>query len=141
MKKLILSIAFSILFFSLLNAQSKEQKLLSAVDFLKDAMLSGDETSLNLITADNLSYGHSGGKIEDKKSFVNSLASKQSDFVTIDLKEQTTKINGKTAIIRHKLYASTFDNGKTNDVKLGVMLVFIYEKGDWKLLGRQAFKL
>jgi hypothetical protein len=141
MKKLILSIAFSILFFSLLNAQSKEQKLLSAVDFLKDALLSGDETSLNLITADNLSYGHSSGKIEDKKSFVNSLASKQSDFVTIDLKEQTTKINGKTAIVRHKLYGSTFDNGKAGDVKLGVMLVFIYEKGDWKLLGRQAFKL
>jgi hypothetical protein len=141
MKKLILSIAFSILFFSLLNAQSKEQKLLSAVDFLKNALLSGDETSLNLITIDNLSYGHSGGKIEDKKSFVNSLVSKQSDFVTIDLKEQTTKITGKTAIVRHKLYASTFDNGKAGDVKLGVMLVFIYEKGDWKLLGRQAFKL
>jgi hypothetical protein len=141
MNKLISAITFCFIFSVNVNAQSKEQKLLPAVEFLKDALLSGDEASLNKITSENLTYGHSSGKMEDKKSFVNSLVSGNSDFVTLKTEEQSTKINGKTAIVRHKLYANTNDNGKVGDVKLGVMLVFIFEKGDWKLLGRQAYKL
>jgi hypothetical protein len=141
MNKLILAITFCFIFSVNVNAQSKEQKLLPAVEFLKAALLSGDEASLNKITSDNLSYGHSSGKMEDKKAFVNSLVSGNSDFVTIKLEEQSSIINGNTAIVRHKLYANTNDNGKVGDVKLGVMLVFVFEKGDWKLLGRQAYKL
>jgi hypothetical protein len=141
MNKLILAITFCFIFSTGVNAQNKEQKLLTAVEFLKDALLSGDEASLNKITSDNLSYGHSSGKMEDKKAFVNSLVSGNSDFVTIKLEEQSSIINGNTAIVRHKLYANTNDNGKVGDVKLGVMLVFVFEKGDWKLLGRQAYKL
>jgi hypothetical protein len=141
MNKLILAITFCFIFSVNVNAQSKEQKLLTAVEFLKDALLSGDEASLKKITSENLTYGHSSGKMEDKKAFVNSLVSGNSDFVTIKLEEQSSIINGNTAIVRHKLYASTLDNGKSGDVKLGVMLIFIFEKGDWKLLGRQAFKL
>jgi hypothetical protein len=141
MNKLILAITFCFIFSVNVNAQSKEQKLLTAVEFLKDALLSGDEASLKKITSENLTYGHSSGKMEDKKAFVNSLVSGNSDFVTIKLEEQSSIINGNTAIVRHKLYANTNDNGKVGDVKLGVMLVFVFEKGDWKLLGRQAYKL
>jgi hypothetical protein len=141
MNKLISAITFCFIFSVNVNAQSKEQKLLPAVEFLKAALLSGDEASLNKITSENLTYGHSSGKMKDKKSFVNSLVSGNSDFVTLKTEEQSTKINDKTAIVRHKLYANTNDDGKVGDVKLGVMLVFIFEKGDWKLLGRQAFKL
>ena len=123
-------------------AQTKdEQGLVKAVEKLKNAMVSGERNALQEVAASDLSYGHSGGKIEDKATFVESIASGKSDFVTIDLKNQTVKITGKTAIVRHELHATTNDGGKAGEVHLGIMLVWQKEGKEWKLLGRQAYKL
>jgi ketosteroid isomerase-like protein len=127
---------------SIVNAQSKaENQVASAVENLKQAMLTGNRSALNDIAANDLSYGHSSGKIEDKTAFVESIASGKSDFVTLDLGNQTIKVSGKTALVRHKLSAQTSDNGNPGSVNLGVLLVFQKQKGNWKLLARQAFKL
>ncbi len=124
------------------KAQTKDEKqVAAAVEVLKKAMIDGNKTALENIASDALSYGHSSGKIQDKATFVEAIVSGQSDFVTIDLTEQTIVIKDKTAIVRHKLSAQTNDGGKSGNANLGVMLVWVKEKGDWKLLGRQAFKL
>ena len=125
-----------------LNAQTKnEQSLLAAVDQLKNAMVSGDRSVLEAISATDLTYGHSSGKLEDKATFVETIASGKSDFVSIELKNQTVKITGKTAIVRHELHAKTNDGGKPGEVHLGIMLVWQQQGKDWKLLARQAYKL
>jgi hypothetical protein len=141
MKRVYSVILFVVISFSV-NAQSKaEKQVAAAVEQLKQAMLSGNRSDLENVAANDLSYGHSGGKIEDKASFVESIASGKSDFVTIDLKDQTIKVIGKTAIVRHKLSASTNDGGKPGSANIGILLVFQKQSGDWKLLGRQAYKL
>jgi hypothetical protein len=107
MKRVYSVILFVVISFSV-NAQSKaEKQVAAAVEQLKQAMLSGNRSDLENVAANDLSYGHSGGKIEDKASFVESIASGKSDFVTIDLKDQTIKVIGKTAIVRHKLSSKT----------------------------------
>lgn len=141
MKKLILTLFIAITFCLGTKAQSNQDKVANAVEFLKQAMVSGNENDLEKIASDNLSYGHSSGKLEDKTAFVKSIASGASDFVSIDLTEQSINLKGKTAIVRHKLAAKTNDGGRPGEVKLGIMLVFAKEGGDWKLLARQAYKL
>jgi len=127
---------------SYLYAQNKQETaLLTAVEQLKNAMISGERQALENIAAADLSYGHSGGKLEDKAAFVEAIASGKSDFVSIDLKNQTIKITGKTAIVRHELHAKTNDGGKPGDVHIGIMLVWQQQGKDWKLLARQAYKL
>ncbi|MGI4749394.1 MAG: nuclear transport factor 2 family protein [Janthinobacterium lividum] len=134
-----------ILMFSIVlavKAQTKEDKQVEqAVQVLTKAMIDGDKTALENIASDALSYGHSSGKLQTKTEFVEAIASGQSDFVTINLTDQTISIKDQTAIVRHKLSAQTNDGGKPGNVNLGIMLVWIKEKGDWKLLGRQAYKL
>lgn len=123
-------------------AQSKDEKaVMAAVEKLRQAMVDGDRNSLENIAADSLSYGHSGGKAENKTSFVENIASGKSDFVTIELSEQTVSIVRNNAIVRHTLLANTNDGGKPAVVKLKVLLVWVKEKGEWKLLARQAVKL
>ena len=141
MKKLIFTICVAVTFYFNALAQSNQDKVTNAVEFLKQAMVSGNQTDLEKITSESLSYGHSGGKLEDKPAFVKSISSGASDFVSIDLSEQTISLTGKIAIVRHKLAAKTNDGGKPNEVKLGVLLVFTKEGGNWKLLARQAYKL
>ncbi|GAB3930360.1 nuclear transport factor 2 family protein [Mucilaginibacter myungsuensis] len=123
-------------------AQTKdEQEVTAAVDFLKKAMIDGDRANLAKIAAEELVYGHSSGKVQNKAEFVEGIASGGSDFVTIDLTDQLIKVSGNTAVVHHKLSAQTNDGGKPGSAKIGVMLVFQKQKGQWKLLARQAFKL
>lgn len=124
------------------DAQTKAEKQVAlAVENVKLAMISGDRNALENVAAEGLSYGHSSGKVEDKASFVESIASGKSDFVTIDLLDQTIDVSKKTAVVRHKLSAKTNDNGNPGTVNIGVLLIFQKQGGDWKLLARQAFKL
>jgi ketosteroid isomerase-like protein len=124
------------------NAQSKDETAVAnAVEKLRQAMVDGKKEALESIVSDNLSYGHSGGHVEGKAEFVEKIASGKSDFVTIELKDQTISINGKTAIVRHRLNASTNDNGKPAEVHLLILLVFQKDHKEWKLLARQAVKV
>lgn len=123
-------------------AQSKkEAQVNAAVEKLKLAMVSGERASLESIAADQLSYGHSSGLVETKAQFVEKIASGSSDFVTIDLKNQTITLSGNIAIVRHELHATTNDNNKPGEVHLRIMLVFQKQAKEWKLLGRQAVKI
>jgi hypothetical protein len=142
MKKLLLIVMASTVLGSVALAQSKEEKKISAaVDALRQAMLDANQAALDELTSPALTYGHSSGKMEDKAAFIQALVSGNSDFLTMDLTQQTILIQGKTAIVRHNLAAETNDNGKAGTVKLGVMLVWQKDGGKWKLLGRQAFRL
>lgn len=123
-------------------AQSKNQtQVATAVQQLTKAMIDGDSVMLNKLVANNLTYGHSGGHIDDKSEFVHKLTGGGSDFVTINLTEQTIDVFKKTAIVRHNLDATTNDNNKPAEVHLKVLLVWQKQKGSWKLIARQAVKL
>lgn len=117
-----------------------KQAVAQAVERLRKAMIDPDKATFEALAANELSYGHSGGKIEDKAAFMDSFLSGKSDFVSIDLTEQTITVVGNTAIVRHLLTAESNDGGVAGHVKIGVMLVWVKEKGDWKLLARQAVK-
>jgi len=122
-------------------AQSREEKAVAkAVEYMRKAMIDGNKSSLEKLADDKLTYGHSSGLLEDKPTFVEHIVSGRSDFVTINLSGQTITVAGNTAIVRHVLDADTNDSGKPGTVHLRVMLVFIKEGKDWKLLARQAFK-
>ena len=123
-------------------AQNKEEAAVTAaVENLRKAMVDGDKAGLQNITADQLSYGHSSGKVEDKTTFVDNIVTGKSDFVTIDLTNQTIAVSGDAAIVRHTLSATTNDSGKPGSVKLNILLIWQKQKGQWKLLARQAVKV
>lgn len=130
------------MFFSIsMHAQSKQQiQVKAAVENLITAMISGEREALEMITSNHLSYGHSGGHVEGKAEFIEKIASGKSDFVTIDITEQSINVVGKTAIVRHLLSATTNDGGKPAVVKLKILLIFKKEQGRWKMLARQAVK-
>ena len=141
-KKIILTSVIVIAFATIAAAQNKQETAVAnATEQLRKAMIDGDRAALESLVADQLSYGHSGGHIDDKKEFVEKLASGKSDFVSIDLSEQTIGISGKTAIVRHKLNAATNDGGKPAEVHLLVLLVWQKQGNQWKLLARQAVKI
>lgn len=104
-------------------------------------MLDGKKDALEKVAHENLTYGHSSGLIEDKAAFVEALVSGKSNFTSITLSDQVIKVTGNTATVRHKLTGENVSNGGTSTLNLSVLLVFVKEKGEWKLLARQAVKI
>lgn len=138
----ILFLFVSICFYQVVYGQSKEETALNqAVETLKNALLAGDQSALDAITVAELSYGHSSGLIEDKAAFLDVFASGNTDYVRIDLTEQTVKVAGNTASVRHKMAVEIIDKGKTISLNLAVLLIWIRQKGQWKLFARQATKI
>ena len=122
-------------------AQSKKIKQVAkAVNDLKEAMITADSAKLAAIVSDDLSYGHSGGKIEDKSAFIRAFVSGSSDFVTIDITEQKIRVYQNTAIVTHILNATTNDNGKPGTVKLSILTVWNKQNNQWKMIARQAVR-
>lgn len=140
-KKLFI-VAMAALFFSTaVIAQSKEEKTVAVkIETLTKAMVDGDSATLDKLTAGQLSYGHSVGVVENKQQFIRKIMSGGSDFVSIDIANQSISVVGKTAIVRHKLDAVTNNDGKPGEVHLHVLLIWQKQKGEWKLLARQAVK-
>ena len=125
-----------------ISAQSKQETAVSnAVEKLRTAMISGERAALDAIAADQLSYGHSSGLIETKTQFVEKIASGQSDFVSIEFRNQTISISKKTAIVRHELHAVTNDNNKPGEVHINILLIWQKQGKEWKLLARQAVRI
>lgn len=122
-------------------AQSGEsQTVTAAAEKLRVAMVDPDQATLTGLVADSLSYGHSGGRIDTKTSFIGDLLDKKSDFVSINITEQTVNVSGDVAVVRHTLAGETLDNGKSGTVLLKVLQVWQKQGGHWKLIARQAVK-
>ncbi|GEO03834.1 hypothetical protein AAE02nite_14980 [Adhaeribacter aerolatus] len=123
-------------------AQTADEKAVAAaVEKLKTAMVNPDKNNLNNIALPELSYGHSNGLIENKATFMENLLSGKSDFVKIDLTDQTIKVVGNTALVRHTLTAETKNGGVPGTTKLSILLIWQKQQGQWKLLARQAVKV
>lgn len=115
--------------------------LVAAVEALRKALIDPDKATLDKLTMNELSYGHSSGLIQDKTAFEEALLSGASDFVSIELSDQTMRVVGNTAWVRHKLSAVTNDGGKPGEAHLSVLLIWMKQKGQWRLLARQAVKV
>ena len=143
MKKTIFFVALLLLTSIVTFAQSTDEKAVGeAVEKLKRAIVDVDEAVLNKLTSPMLSYGHSNGLLEDKKEFIRAITSGESHFTRLDISDQTVTISGDLAIVRHKLAGDTANKGKDpGQVKLGVLYAWQKVKGNWLLMGRQAYKL
>ncbi|MGJ7490752.1 nuclear transport factor 2 family protein [Variovorax sp. ZT4R33] len=112
----------------------------AAAEKLRLAMIDPTPEALNALVADDLSYGHSGGKVDTKASFIGDLMDRKSDFVTIAITDQTIKLVDNVAIVRHTLTADTNDSGKPGKVSIKILGVWQKQGADWKLLARQAVR-
>ena len=113
-----------------------------AVEALNKAMVARDKAQLEALSAPQLSYGHSAGRIENRQQFIDNLMTGPSQFRFINLSEQTVEVSGNEAIVRHLLVAETQNReGVVTPVRIGVLQVWQKQGADCRLLARQAYRL
>ncbi len=92
--------------------------------------------------AENLSYGHSGGRIDTRAGFIGDLIDGKSNFVAIAIAitDRTAARSQDVVVIRHTLTGRIGGNGKPGDVTIEVLQVLQQQAGQWQLLARQAVR-
>ena len=126
----------------LVAAQSSDEAAVAqAVETYRKAMLAADRSQLEAICEDQLSYGHSSGRIETKAQFIDGAVSGRSVWKFITLADHRIQIVGNNAIVRHIFTGENESASKTNAINIGILMVWQKQDGRWKLLARQAYKI
>jgi ketosteroid isomerase-like protein len=111
-----------------------------AVEALRKAILGQDKTKLEALSADQLSYGHSDGRVQNKAQFIEGVMTRKAIVKSITLSDHTIAVVGNDAVARHTWASESETDGKPTSTKIGVLQVWQKQGGTWKLLARQSVR-
>ncbi len=118
-----------------------EKAVAEAVQALGKALASADAAALKDLLADELTYVHSSGKVENKAEVIDIVGGKKTVYKTLSIEDVKISIVGVNAVVRHVFKGEAESGGKTNPFNVGAMQVWQKRDGKWLLIARQAFKL
>jgi len=123
-------------------ASPDEAAVAKKLEAFRLAQIAADPKALGALCADDLSYSHSSGKIEDKTTFIANATNGAYKFLSIDYKDPTIKIVGPAAIVRFHWLAEQemAADGKKVSTDLYILMNWLKQGHDWKLLSRAATK-
>jgi hypothetical protein len=123
------------------GAQSKDEKELTTKTYLLSNTVFGtkDSVTLEKLVAKTASYGHSHGNLQNREEMIKGISHNQSNYTDTAISNIKIFIEYKTAIVRYLFKAKeNKKDGTVTDLDFSMMLVWIKEKGEWKMMGRQA---
>ncbi len=123
------------------GVRAQENNLKQATAQLVSLMLEPKAEGLEHLFSENLSYGHSGGLVENKDEIIKGLTEGSFHFDTIEINNETVAVHNDIGIVRHVLTTNYSDSGNRGTLTFGILLVWRSENGKWKLIARQAAKL
>ncbi|MFP5041378.1 nuclear transport factor 2 family protein [Parasediminibacterium sp. JCM 36343] len=143
MKKYILFIVLLVSGFAATAQTDAEKAITAKVEALNQAIFANkDSLALESLLAKEITYGHSGGKLENRTQMINGALANKSVYENVQTDMVSIMFVGKTAIARHILTAiEKAADGKVAPLKLGILQVWVKEKKNWKLVARQAVKI
>ena len=134
--------ASGLLFSSSVGAQGGDEAAVAqSVETLRKALLEPDKAKLAQVTSDQISYGHSDGRVETKEQFINGVMTRKQVVKSLAFPDLKLSVVGNAAIVRHIYMAESELDGKATTTKIGALQVWQKQDGTWKLLARQGFRL
>jgi len=126
-----------------ISLQTSESNVATAIEQLIKGMVEVDENILQTILAEELVYGHSSGKVQNKSEFMEEIRSGEPlKYLHIEPLDQTIQMAGDMAVVRHIFSAETKNvAGEPGSLRIGNMMVWKFQNEQWKLLARQAYRL
>jgi len=142
MKKLIILSLLAIAIVA--NAQSKKEKELIERTYLLSHTVFGTKDSLTLedLFAKQATYGHSHGNLQTREEAIRGISKNRSTYSDTSLTILKVIVDDDVAIVRHLFKAKeNKPDGTVTPLNFTMMLVWVKEKGKWRLMGRQAVSI
>jgi ketosteroid isomerase-like protein len=82
------------------------------VEALREALLKADKAQLERLGADQLSYGHSDGRVQNKAEFIDGVMTRKATVKSINFPDLKIAVAGDAAIARHLYESESETDGK-----------------------------
>lgn len=103
------------------------------------ATVAADPARLDAIFSDQLHYAHSSGVIDTKASYMDSLVSGQSDYVSFEhLTREFVPAGPGIVLMKGRAIIQAGPPGKPNTIDLNYLAVWREEGGRWRFLAWQS---
>ncbi len=122
-------------------AQQDEAMIVQAIERFRIVMVEPDSTVLAELASDDLEYVHSSGTVRNKQGFIDEFVNRLTDISKATISNQTIKVTGNNAIVRHRLVADSRKVGYPPVIDIIILMVWRKEEGKWRMLARQAAKI
>jgi uncharacterized protein (TIGR02246 family) len=115
----------------------------AADDERVSAILAGDAARLDAIFSDQLTYTHSNGKHDTKKSYTESILSHSTVYTVYDYKQRDFLVASPDIVIEkaHVLITSGTKEKQNPPNDLNIMAVWRKEAGKWRFLAWTSAKI
>ena len=111
------------------------------IEILRKAILEADKAKLDQVSASQISYGHSDGRVETKEQFINGVMTRKQVQKSLAFPELKVAVVGNAAIARHVYLGESELDGKQNTTRIGALQLWQKQDGAWKMIARQGFRL
>lgn len=143
MKKLFLLLVLLAAYGGTFAQSAKENAVWSRVEALTNAIFGKkDSAALADIVSSKVTYGHSGGQVEDKATMIRNAVGNKGTYRNIEVERTSISMDDNTAVLRHNLRGISIDEkGAESPLNLGILQVWKKENGKWRIWARQAVKI
>ncbi len=106
------------------------------------ATLAADPARMDAILSDQLHYTHSNGKIDTKKSYIDSLVSRSTVYTRYEYKERDFLVASADIVLMTGRVLLTAGNATAQTLHdLNILAVWRKEAGKWRFLAWQSSKV
>jgi Domain of unknown function (DUF4440) len=142
MKKILTILFISIATFGYAQYLPIKQVSDNTIELHKAIFINKDSLALENLLSYEINYGHSGGKIENRKELISNVIHNKSVYNSIETDINEVIVNQNTAIVRCLLTGNEIkEDGKIVPLKLSILQTWTKIKKHWKLMARQAVKI
>jgi ketosteroid isomerase-like protein len=126
-----------------LAASADEEAVAKNVEAFRAAQFAADAKAFDALCAEELSYSHSSGKVEDKATFIANSTNGKSKYLSLEYQDTTIRVVGPAAIVRFHWVGEqqAAADGKKTATNLHILMNWQKQGADWKLLSRSATAL
>ena len=120
-----------------------EEAVAKNVEAFRKAQIAANAEALASLCANELSYSHSDGRVEDKATFIANATNGKSKFLSLAYQDPKIRVVGTAAIVRFHWVGESEDvaDGKKSATNLHILMNWQKQGADWKLLSRASTKL
>src|SRR4051794_39942627 len=124
-------------------AGADEEAVAKNVEAFRKAQISANAEALASLCANELSYSHSDGRVEDKATFIANATNGKSKVLSLEYQDPKIAVVGPAAIVRFHWVgeAEAVADGKKSSTNLHILMNWQKQGADWKLLSRASTKL
>jgi ketosteroid isomerase-like protein len=117
-------------------------KVLIALDAERaDAQVGRDFAVLDRVLADDLTFVHASGRVQNKADFIADLKANKRTYKSIKSSDVNVRVLGGVAVLTCSSDLQLVHDGKENDFSIRVTAVYAKRSGTWQLIAYQSTRI